>query len=275
MTSARMWAAELYVKALRTGEASALARLADHVAADAVLSTGMAEFCGRDALLARVTGQWPQTIVYSQGAWGYPVEADETVTVSGSFPKVGAAPEVITLTFRFDGSDKITRIEQISKTRAPLDVTNTIPDVARGLINGALANGTPLLMACTDSGGKPLLSVRGSVQTYSDYQLAAWLRHGDGGTAEALSANPRCALAYWDSNVRAMLNIEGLGKVSADERVRNRVYDLSPEVEQLHDLDRKGAALIVDITRMSGFTSAGLLSMVRPAALELWTLGSR
>jgi hypothetical protein len=266
MISARIWAAQLYVKALRTGEASALARLADHVAADAVLSTGNAEFSGHDALLARVTGLWPQTIVYSQGAWGYPEETEGKVTVSGSFTKVGAAPKVTRLTFSFDGSDKITRIEQISEARAPLDVTNAIPDVVRGLINGALANGTPLLMACTDPSGKPLLSVRGSVHTYSDYQLAAWLRHGDGGTAEALAANPRCALAYWDSAVRAMLNIEGLGKVSTDETVRNRVYDMSPEVEQMHDLDRKGAALIVDITKMSGFTSAGMLSMVRSAA---------
>jgi hypothetical protein len=266
MTSARMWAAQYYLKALRTGEGSALAWLADHVAADAVLSTGIAEFRGRDALLARVTGQWPQTIVYAQGAWGYPEEVNGKVTVSGSFTKMGAAPKVTRLTFSFDGSDKITRIEQISEPRAPLDVTNNIPDVARGLIDGALANGTPLLMACVDPGGKPSLSVRGSVQTYSDYQLAAWLRHGDGGTAEALAANPRCALAYWDSNVRAMLSIEGLGKVSTDETVRNRVYDLSPELEQLHDLDRKGAALIIDVTKMSGFTSAGMLRMVRSAA---------
>ncbi len=250
---------------MRTGEASAIARLADHVAADAVLSTPAAEFRGRDALLARVTGQWPQTIVYAQGAWSYPAEADGKITVRGSFPKVGAAPKVLDLTFSFDSSDKIIRIEQITEARATLDMTDTIPEVARGLIDGALANGTPMLMACTDPSGKPLLSVRGSVQTYSDHQLSAWLRHGDGGTAQALAANARCALAYWDSRVRAMLNVEGLAKISTDQTVRHRVYDLSPEVEQLHDLDRKGAALIVDITKMSGFTAAGMVRMVRPA----------
>lgn len=265
MTNPRIWAAQLYVKAMRTGERSAILALADHLAADAVLNNGQATFSGRDAVLARVTGLWPQTVVYSQGAWDYPVEAGGKVTVKGTFPKVGVAPKLLQLSFSFDGSDKITQIDQVVEARAPLDETDTIPAVAQGLVNGALANGTPLLMACTDPSGKPLLSVRGSVHTYSDHQLAAWLRHSDGVTAAALAANPRCALVYWDSAVRAMLNFEGVGRISNDEAERNRVYDLSPEVEQNHDVDRKGSALIIDITKMTGFTVGGMLRMIRPA----------
>lgn len=266
MTSARIWAAQLYLKALRTGEGSAIPRLARHVAADAVLNTGDAEFHGRDALLARVTGLWPRTAVYMHGAWSHPVAADGKVSISGTFIQLGVAPKVMTLTFSFDSEDHITRIDQIAEVRPPLADTDTIPDVARGLVNGALANGTPMTMACTDPSGKPLLSLRGSVQTYSDYQLSAWLRHGDGAAAAALQANPRCSLLYWDSKVRAMLNFEGLAHISTDETVRNRVYELSPEVEQTHDVDRKGAALIIDITKMSGFTAAGMLRMIRPDA---------
>ena len=71
MTSARTWAAQHYVNALRTGEALAVVRLADHLAADVVLTAGPAEFSGRDAVLVRVTGKWPQTSVYLQGAWSY------------------------------------------------------------------------------------------------------------------------------------------------------------------------------------------------------------
>jgi hypothetical protein len=264
MTSARHWAAQLYVKALRTGEPSTLVRLADHVANGAVLNTGKEEFTGKDAVLARVTGQWPQTSVYYQGAWRYPVEEGGKVTVGGSFPHLGAAPKAIELTFTFDGDDKIVRVDQISEAKAPLDPVTTIPDMARGLVNGALANGTPMVMACSDPNGKPLLSLRGSVQTYSETQLGVWLRNAKGGAVAALAANPQCALLYRDSRARITLNFEGLGKVSEDEGVRNRVFDMSPEVEQLHDPARKGAALIVDVVKLSGFTAAGMIRMTRP-----------
>jgi len=39
--------------------------------------------------------------------------------------------------------------------------------------------------------------------------------------------------------------------------VRDRVYKLSPEVEQNHDVAHRGAALIVDVTSVQGTTVRG------------------
>jgi hypothetical protein len=38
-----------------------------------------------------------------------------------------------------------------------------------------------------------------------------------------------------------------------------------PEVEQAHDPERKGAAVLVDVTRLSGFTLEGQVRMERIA----------
>ena len=66
----------------------------------------------------------------------------------------------------------------------------------KGLVNGALANGTPLLLAAVSPEGKPVVSFRGSLQTYSDDQLGVWARHSQGGTLEAIAANPNVVLVY-------------------------------------------------------------------------------
>ena len=42
-----------------------------------------------------------------------------------------------------------------------------------------------------------------------------------------------------------------------------RLFDLAPEVEQRHDLERNGAALIVDVDRVTGSSPRGGVRMVR------------
>jgi hypothetical protein len=122
-----------------------------------------------------------------------------------------------------------------------------------------------LIVAYTDESGAPNLSLRGSTQVYSDTQLSMWVRHATGGMANALKKNPRMALMYRDPPARTNLSFEGTAHFETDEDVRNRVFDLSPEVEQKHDLARTGAALLIDITRLSGNTPRGGVRMVRPA----------
>ena len=57
--------------------------------------------------------------------------------------------------------------------------------------------------------------------------------------------------------VSRTLIIQGRGHVESDEAVRERVYALSPEVEQNHDVAHRGAALIIDVTSVQGTTVRG------------------
>jgi hypothetical protein len=262
IASARVGAARAYVRALRTGEPSATERAAAQLAEDVVLVVGDARVEGRAAVRERITGQWPLTPVYVQGAWSDPQEDGDTVTVGATFPGLGAAPAALTLTFSFDAQDRIREVRQEARPAAPPETLTTIPDHVRGIVNNALGAGYPIAVAYVDESGQPVLSPRGSTQVYSPTQLSIWVRNGEGGLASAVARNPKLALMYRDSRTRTTLIFQGRGHVETDEATRTRVFELSPEVEQNHDPQRKGAALVIDVERLQGTTPAGAVRVV-------------
>jgi hypothetical protein len=263
MDQGRASAVEAYVQAMRTGEGSAAARASTFLAPDVVLSTGREEVGGRDEVARRITGQWPLTPVYLHGSWSAPRVDGDAVTMRAEFGMFGAAPKAVDLRFSFDAEERISRVEQRTEAATPPPTTDTIPDFVRGLINGALANGTPVVVAYVDEDGQPVQSLRGSTQVYSDHQLCIWLRPSSGGLAKAIQQNPRLSLLYRDSKTRTTLIAQGRGHVEADPAVRDRVYHLAPEVEQTHDPERRGQALIVDLERLQGASPRGAVRMER------------
>src|SRR5215207_9722691 len=130
----------------------------------------------------------------------------------------------------------------------PIELTEEI----RATINGALANGTPVVVAYVDERGQPRLSFRGSTQVFGDDQLAIWVRNAEGGLPRALAANPRVSLLYRNPQPRMLLTFEGRGRFDDAEATRTAVYERSPEVERNFDPERKGLALIVDLDRVTG-----------------------
>jgi hypothetical protein len=260
----RVTAAEAYVKALRTGEPSAVIRLSPMLAADVVLRAGQEEVAGHDAVLARVTGQWPLTPVLVHGGWSSPRVEGEQVLVSAEFTAIGAAPTRIDLSFLFNPAGQIAVVEQKAVPQTPVAVAGGLPDFVRGLVNGALANGTPICVAYVDESGQPVQSLRGSTQVYSDTQLCIWVRNAEGGLVKAMQGdNRRLSLLYRDSKSRTTLIFQGVGHVETDAAVRERVYNLAPEVEQNHDPARRGAALVIDIHQLQGTTVRGPVKLAR------------
>jgi hypothetical protein len=264
MTATRVAAAEAYVKALRTGEPSAAIRVSPVLAPDVVLRVGQEEVTGHDAVLARITGQWPLTPVLVHGGWSSPRAEGDEVLVSAEFGPIGAAPTRIDLRFSFNLAGQIASIQQKAVPQTPLPPTDSLPDFVKGLVNGALANGTPICVAYTDDNGQPVLSLRGSTQVYGDTQLCIWVRNPEGGLVSAMQgSNRRLALLYRDSKTRTTLIFQGGGHIETDPAVRTRVYELAPEVEQNHDPARRGAALVIDITQLQGTTVRGPVKLVR------------
>lgn len=192
----RTRAAEAYVLALRTGEYPAVNAAAKHLAKDVVLNGAIvwgrqgASVEGFDDVLYRITGVWPNTPVYVRGFWSEAKVEGDQVKVSAIFPAMGAAPAAMNITFSFNKDDQIKQVDQEIIPQARPEPTDTIPDSARGLINAALANNTPMNVAYVDEDGKPNLSMRGSVQVYSPTQLSIWVRNKEGGMVKALAKNP-------------------------------------------------------------------------------------
>jgi hypothetical protein len=261
--------AELYVKALRTGEASATAQIAQHLAPDVVLDTvgahmwgnGSEHFEGYDAVLNMVTGIGVMTGVYRTGAWANPEVSGDQVRVTADLG--GGLLSTADLVFTFNADGKIAKVQQVNKGGTPAPQTDKIPDFVKAIVNAALANNTPLIVAYTGDDGAPVLTMRGSTMAYSDTQLSIWVRHANGGMANTLRKNPKMTLMYRDPPARATLTFQGRGYFNDDPDVRNRVFELMPEVEQRHDLERNGAALIIDVDRVTGSSPRGGVRMVR------------
>jgi Pyridoxamine 5'-phosphate oxidase len=267
MADTRVQAAEAVVKSIKTGERSASERARAHLANDVVLeivrAQGNDEIKGIDQVLFRLGGIWAQTPIYQRGAWSEPKADGDTLKVEGVFPDLGAAPQAMNLTFHFNGDGKVSRVQQQMVTGGPPQQVDEIPTYLRGQIDSALFNNTPMVVCYVDADGQPQQSLRGSTLVFSPTQLAIWVRNAEGGIIKAMANNPRLSLLYRDSNSRSTIVVQGRGHVATDEETRHRLYDMSPEVEQMHDPDRKGAALIIDINRLQGGGPKGNFRMQR------------
>jgi hypothetical protein len=123
-------------------------------------------------------------------------------------------------------------------------------------INNALADSHPLVLAVVDESGQPHLSFRGSLQTYSDTQLGFWLRNPQGSTLPSIRRNPKVALIYRSAST-PLLQFHGHARIATDDAERERVFGAAPEVERKADPDRKGVAIIIDLTRIEGVLGLG------------------
>src|SRR5205085_2819186 len=141
---------------------------------------GPEHFEGYDNVRRMITGIGVMTQLYRGAGWSNP-ENEGADKVKTSANLGGGLLSSVTLMFTFDGADKITHINQVNAPGAPGQATDTLPDYAQGIVNAALANNRPLIVAYTDENGAPNLSFRGSTQVYSPTQLSMWVRHASGG----------------------------------------------------------------------------------------------
>jgi uncharacterized pyridoxamine 5'-phosphate oxidase family protein len=261
--TARLAAAEAWVKSIRTGEHSAAVALEPYLGENVVLDTNgpmpgapTETVRGRADVSRRASGNWAVTWALRHARWTSPVDEGGVAKVHATFEHLGGVvPAALALTIAFDGSDRISHIEQRYTPRQP-QPSEVIPPGARPLINNARINETPICVAHTDENGNPVLTFRGSIQVWSDTALCAWIRQATGGLVRALAKNPTVSLAYRDGP-RAMLLMSGRARIESDDAIRKRVFELIPEVEQNHDPARKGAAMIIELDRMQGFSTGG------------------
>jgi len=266
MVDARVRAAEAVTQSIRTGERSASIRAAEYLADDVVLDTGREQVSGKAKVLERVSGVYAFTPIYQKGAWPEPKAEGDKLKVTATFPDLGAAPAGLNLTYSFNSENKINHIqwETVMRGGPPQQVTE-IPDFVRGQLSSALYNNTPICVAYVDENGQPVQSLRGSTQVYGPTQLGIWVRNAEGGLVRAIQKNPRLSLLYRDSSTRSTIIIQGIGHIENDPEVRRRLYEMTPEVEQMHDPERKGAALIIDVTRMQAGGPKGNFRLEREA----------
>jgi hypothetical protein len=131
-------------------------------------------------------------------------------------------------------------------------------------VNDALTSGKALTVSYVDRDNRPHLSLRGSTHVHGADQLAIWVRHSEGGLADAIKVNPALGLLYRDAETRTTYVFSGRARIASDEATRKSVFDASPEPERDHDPDRHGVAVVVDLDTVKGGTVGGTqVSMTR------------
>jgi hypothetical protein len=162
---------------------------------------------------------------------------------------------VVTLTL---AGDTIVLVQEQRLPAPPVEAQAIrLPEALKRRIANALVERHPILLSHVGPDGQPVLSFRGSVQAFSDDQLALWIRNAEGGFIRAIRANPRVALMYRDEEAKATYQFHGRARVTSDAAERQRIFGCAPAAERAHDFAMLGAAVVVDLDRVEGYAGLG------------------
>jgi predicted pyridoxine 5'-phosphate oxidase superfamily flavin-nucleotide-binding protein len=213
------------------------------------------EIRGRDAVLARLTGEGTGR-TYREATWIDAKLHGDAVQITARMPEEAPSSGNILL-LRFRGAQVATIQQQLRLPGKPLPATVLkLPPDLKDLVNNALATRHPMLLSHVDETGQPVLSFRGSTQAFSDDQLAIWIRNQGGGFLRSITKNPKVALMYRDEDRKATYQFQGRARVTTDAADRRAIYDASNKAERDHDFVEAGVAVIIDLDRVEGY--AGL-----------------
>ena len=162
---------------------------------------------------------------------------------------------IVTLTFE---GDAIALVQEQRTPPPPVPAERLVlPEALKRRIDNALVERHPMLVAHVDAQGQPVLSFRGSVQAFSDDQLAMWIRSAEGGFIRAIRSNPHIALMYRDEEAKATYQFQGRARVTTDAADREKVFQRTATAERAHDFAKLGVAVIVDLDRVEGYAGLG------------------
>jgi hypothetical protein len=252
MLDDRLLAADLFARALRVRERSAVQIAAEHFAPGIVFHAWGRTIAGAENVVRDLGTVWPMSPVFTKGIWAPAEVSAEKILISADFGALGAAPRDYRLEFHFDDRDRISRVDESFHFPTRAERQTRIPSHIRSVINSALADGHPLVVAYVTDQGTPSLSLRGSVQVLGEMELCAWIRNATGGLVRAARARKAVSLLYRDSSKRTTLVIDAYARVEEGASERRRIYQLVPEVEQTHDPDMNGAAVVFAIEKIAG-----------------------
>jgi predicted pyridoxine 5'-phosphate oxidase superfamily flavin-nucleotide-binding protein len=138
-----------------------------------------------------------------------------------------------------------------------------LTDDMRDRLSSALVDKSPVVAASVDADGQPHLAFYGTSQVYGPDQLAVWVRDPGSSFLRRIAGNPRVAFMYRNAADRVMYQFHGRARPVADEDVRRRVFDNSPEVERGLDPDRRGVAVLIDVDQVKGRFKGEAVEMQR------------
>jgi general stress protein 26 len=130
----------------------------------------------------------------------------------------------------------------------------SISDQMKELIDPALANGSPCILATVSADGEPDIGYKGSMMVFDGESLAYWERtkrvH-----MKNVKENPKVIVLFRDAKTRAAWRFHGTATLHEAGPIRDQVMARCVKEELEKDPERKGAAVVIrldKITNMGG-----------------------
>jgi hypothetical protein len=258
----RIAAVEAYLTALGSTDENQAKALGPALADDVLVQTNFGKGQGREAALALLREPRTAGLVAAGVRWSGPASDGDQIVVTGTLPET-APFGGLELLFDFSG-DTITGVEQQTLPPPPVQPRplRLTPEI-KAAVNGALDNQTPMLIAYVDDTEQIHLSFRGTIQAYSDDQLALWARDPEGGLPRNIADRPKVTLFYHDAPRRTTYTFYGQARHVTDPETRAVIFENSHPREQQVDFRRRGAAIVVDLDRVEGRDQGGRLLLQR------------
>ncbi|MEX0806763.1 MAG: pyridoxamine 5'-phosphate oxidase family protein [Candidatus Binatia bacterium] len=132
-------------------------------------------------------------------------------------------------------------------------------DQMRELVDKALANGNPCILATASADGEPDIGYKGSMMVFDDESLAYWERtrrqH-----LKNIVANPKVVVLFRDTKVGVNWRFHGVATVHDDGPLRDQVMARTVAAELDKDRERKGSAVIIKLDKVTNLAGQVLQS---------------
>ena len=126
----------------------------------------------------------------------------------------------------------------------------TLTDQMRELVDPALDNGCPCIIATASANGEPDIGYKGSTMVFDGESLAYWERTKRQHLKNLLQ-NPRVIVLFRDPKTRVNWRFHGTAAVHEKGAIRDQVMARTVKAELEKDPERKGSAVIIRVDKVT------------------------
>lgn len=135
----------------------------------------------------------------------------------------------------------------------------SIIDQMREMIDNALANGCPCILATASADGEPDIGYKGSMMIFDKESLAYWERTRRQHLKNILE-NPRVVVLFRDPKSRVNWRFHGVATIHQQGPIREQVMARTVKDELDKDPERKGAAVLIRVDKITNLAGQVLQS---------------
>ncbi len=126
----------------------------------------------------------------------------------------------------------------------------TLTDQMREMVDNALANGCPCIIATSSAKGEPDIGYKGSMMVFDSESLAYWERTKRQHLKNLLE-NPHVIVLFRDPKTRINWRFHGVATAHEKGPVRDQVMAKTVKAELEKDPERKGSAVIIRVDKIT------------------------